>query len=61
MSDEVVDDWGVQQGSPDLEEIMNDNFTQKDVGSLNPEENISLIEDLFRIFPNPRIFSNIRY
>ena len=42
MSDEVVDDWGVQQGSPDLEEIMNDNFTLKDVDSLNPNENICL-------------------
>jgi len=40
---EVEDtDWGVQNGSPDLEEIMNDNFVQKDVGSLNSNETICL-------------------
>ena len=44
---EVEDtDWGVQNGSPDLEEIMNDNFVQKDVGSLNSNETICLFLNL---------------
>jgi hypothetical protein len=42
MDDDSDNDWGIQEGSPDLEEIMNDNFTQKGVDSLHPNENVCL-------------------